>query len=299
MGIGAGDGSRRAAGRRLGRKDLDGNVLHRPGRDVTLSAPKSVSLMALVGGDGRIVAAHDRAVTRTLAWVERNAVETRVRDKETGALVRVGGQKMVAATFRHDLSPPHPRVEPEQEHVPVHRVSHRGLHPSPPARQHLGRRRYPLPSLAVVASSRRKPLLYRVPNTLVVHTRSPVHRTQERQALVGGHLSVALGQKPEAALHVPAGDGFQRAREAVSEIQRRIPPIAPLGARRPPVAGLDVVLARLSEPRQPPSLGSLARRVLPCGHAPEGWTRTRSPSACRPTRSRACLEVRERLRCVW
>ncbi len=104
MGIGAGDGFRRAAGRRLGRKDLDGHVLHRPGRDVTLSAPKSVSLMALVGGDERIVAAHDRAVTRTLAWVERNAVETRMRDKETGAMVRVGGQKMVAATFLHDTS---------------------------------------------------------------------------------------------------------------------------------------------------------------------------------------------------
>ena len=35
-------------GRRLGRRDLDGNVHHRPGRDVTFSAPKSVSLMALV-----------------------------------------------------------------------------------------------------------------------------------------------------------------------------------------------------------------------------------------------------------
>ena len=74
------------------------------GRDVTLSAPKSVSLMALVGGDERIVASHDRAVTRTLAWVERNAVETRMQDKASGAMVRAGGQKMVAATFRHDTS---------------------------------------------------------------------------------------------------------------------------------------------------------------------------------------------------
>ena len=49
-------------GHRLGRRDLDGNVRHRPGRDVTLSASKSVSLMALVGGDERIVTAHDRAV---------------------------------------------------------------------------------------------------------------------------------------------------------------------------------------------------------------------------------------------
>ncbi len=91
-------------GRQLGRKDLDGNIQHRPGRDVTLSAPKSVSLMAMVGGDERIVDAHDRAVGRTLAWIEKNAVETRMQDRETGAMVRAGGQKMVAATFRHDTS---------------------------------------------------------------------------------------------------------------------------------------------------------------------------------------------------
>ena len=91
-------------GRQLGRKDFDGNIHHRPGRDVTLSAPKSVSLMALVGGDERIVAAHDRAVEKTLAWIEPNAIETRMQDKATGAMVRAGGQKMVAATFRHDTS---------------------------------------------------------------------------------------------------------------------------------------------------------------------------------------------------
>ena len=50
-------------GRRLGRKEPDGTVKHRPGRDVTLSAPKSVSVMAMVGGDGRIVEAHDKAVS--------------------------------------------------------------------------------------------------------------------------------------------------------------------------------------------------------------------------------------------
>ena len=91
-------------GRRLGRKDRDGNVHHRPGRDVTFSAPKSVSLASLIGGDGRVVAAHDRAVTRTLAWIEANVVETRMKDPETGRMVRAGGQGMVAATFRHDTS---------------------------------------------------------------------------------------------------------------------------------------------------------------------------------------------------
>ncbi len=92
------------SGRRLGRRDRDGKIVHRPGRDLTFSAPKSVSLAALVGGDGRIVDAHDRAVKATLAWVERNAAETRVQDPETGRMVRARGQEIVAATFRHDTS---------------------------------------------------------------------------------------------------------------------------------------------------------------------------------------------------
>ena len=91
-------------GRRLGRKELDGTIAHRPGRDVTLSAPKSVSLMAMMGGDERIVDAHDKAVAATLGWIEKNAVETRMRDPATGAMIRAGNQKMVAACFRHDTS---------------------------------------------------------------------------------------------------------------------------------------------------------------------------------------------------
>ena len=89
---------------RLGRRGKDGEILHRPGRDLTFSAPKSVSIAALVGGDDRIVEAHDRAVAATLAWIEKNAAETRMRDPETGNMGRIGGQKIVAATFRHDTS---------------------------------------------------------------------------------------------------------------------------------------------------------------------------------------------------
>ena len=40
----------------------------------------------------------------TLGWIEKNAAETRVQDKETGKMVRAGGQEIVAATFRHDTS---------------------------------------------------------------------------------------------------------------------------------------------------------------------------------------------------
>ena len=92
------------SGTELGKRGKDGEITHRPGRDLTFSAPKSVSIAALVGGDERIVGVHDRAVKVALAWVEKNAVETRVQDPETGRMVRAGGQKAVVATFRHDTS---------------------------------------------------------------------------------------------------------------------------------------------------------------------------------------------------
>ena len=92
------------SGRQLGRRGKDGEILHRPGRDLTFSAPKSVSIAALVGDDRRIVDVHDRAVVAALDWIERNAAETRLKDPETGRMVRAGNQKIVAATFRHDTS---------------------------------------------------------------------------------------------------------------------------------------------------------------------------------------------------
>ena len=92
------------SGRRLGRPGKDGSFHHRPGRDLTLSAPKSVSLLAYLGGDARAMWAHEVAVKRTLEWVERNAAETRMSEPGTGRMVRVGDQKSVIATFRHDTS---------------------------------------------------------------------------------------------------------------------------------------------------------------------------------------------------
>ena len=92
------------SGHRLGKRTKNGGIHHRPGRDLTLSAPKSVSLAALVGDDLRVVKAHDKAVRRTLDWVEKNVIQTRVMDPETKQMIRVQGQKMVAASFRHDTS---------------------------------------------------------------------------------------------------------------------------------------------------------------------------------------------------
>ena len=92
------------SGRRLGKRGKDGAFHHRPGRDLTLSAPKSVSLLAYLGGDGRAIWAHEMAVARTLDWVERNVAETRMSEPKTGQMVRVGDQKTLVATFRHDTS---------------------------------------------------------------------------------------------------------------------------------------------------------------------------------------------------
>ena len=61
---------------RLGRM-REGEHDHRPGWDITLSAPKSVSLEALVMGDRRVIRAHDEAVRATLAFVEAELLQTR------------------------------------------------------------------------------------------------------------------------------------------------------------------------------------------------------------------------------
>ena len=68
------------SGRTLVRRDGDGKLVHRPGRNVTLSAPKSVSLIGLVGGDGRVVDVHVRAVAdekETIALMEAERERTR------------------------------------------------------------------------------------------------------------------------------------------------------------------------------------------------------------------------------
>ena len=92
------------SGLRLGRRNREGEIEHRPGRDLTFSAPKSVSLAALIGGDERIAGVHDAAVRKALAWIEENVAETRMMDPDLGRMVRTGDQSIVAATFTHEVS---------------------------------------------------------------------------------------------------------------------------------------------------------------------------------------------------
>lgn len=93
-------GSRELFGRELGRT-TGGTRSRLPGVDLTFSAPKSLSILALVAGDERLTAAHDEAVRATLAFVERSAA-ARVRE---GAIIRQERTgKLVVATWRHDTS---------------------------------------------------------------------------------------------------------------------------------------------------------------------------------------------------
>ena len=74
---------------------------HRAGWDATFSAPKSVSLTALVGGDERIREAHRESVRTALRELERY---TQARIGNVHAPETTG--KFVAATFEHDTAPP-------------------------------------------------------------------------------------------------------------------------------------------------------------------------------------------------
>jgi len=86
-------------------KNADGETIktveHRAGWDATFSAPKSVSLTALVGGDDRVREAHRAAVSEALNELERYTQ------------ARIGGNhpaettgKFIAAKFEHDTARP-------------------------------------------------------------------------------------------------------------------------------------------------------------------------------------------------
>ena len=89
-----------------------GNVTNcRLGVDLTISAPKSVSLQALAGGDERILAAHDRAVRKALDLVEREVLTAR---RGKGGVAHEATGSLIAATYRHeDSRPVNGHVDPQ------------------------------------------------------------------------------------------------------------------------------------------------------------------------------------------
>ena len=76
-------------------------VEHRAGWDATFSAPKSVSLTALVGGDDRVREAHRAAVTVALDELERYT-QARLGGNRVAETTR----QFVVAKFEHDTARP-------------------------------------------------------------------------------------------------------------------------------------------------------------------------------------------------
>ena len=91
----------KVAGQQLGTM-RDGELEHRPGWDLTFSAPKSVSVLAEVAGDRRLIDAHEKAVQTALSMVEEHLAVTRIR--EDGSIRRENTENLVIASFRHGTS---------------------------------------------------------------------------------------------------------------------------------------------------------------------------------------------------
>jgi conjugative relaxase-like TrwC/TraI family protein len=88
-------------GQQLGVK-LEGDIKHRPGFDLTFSVPKSVSLLALMGDDKRILGAVQQAVDKALAQIEQGCAQARVTQE--GVTIYQNTQNLVVAKFLHDIS---------------------------------------------------------------------------------------------------------------------------------------------------------------------------------------------------
>ncbi|MEZ5933229.1 MAG: MobF family relaxase [Alphaproteobacteria bacterium] len=92
-------------------KLVDGERQHAPGWDLTFSAPKSVSIVALVGGDRRLVDAVNHAAREAVTWMEENAACSRFT--EDGKSVSRHTGNLAVAMFTHDLT----RAQDPQLHV--------------------------------------------------------------------------------------------------------------------------------------------------------------------------------------
>ncbi|HBL9984977.1 TPA: conjugative transfer relaxase/helicase TraI [Salmonella enterica subsp. enterica serovar Fomeco] len=80
---------------------VNGVNKHRSGYDLTFSAPKSVSMMILIGGDNRLLDAWNRSVENGMKEVEK-LISARITDNGKTDSVLTGN--MVAALYNHDTS---------------------------------------------------------------------------------------------------------------------------------------------------------------------------------------------------
>jgi conjugative relaxase-like TrwC/TraI family protein len=90
---------------------------HRAGWDFTFSAPKSVSITGLVGGDRRIVEAHKESVTVAL-----DAVEEYTQARMGGHYIPETTARWVVAKFHHDTARPDQREQYVAPQLHTHSV---------------------------------------------------------------------------------------------------------------------------------------------------------------------------------
>ncbi|MBP9777687.1 MAG: conjugative relaxase [Rickettsiaceae bacterium] len=88
-------------GVQLGRKGANG-IEHKPGWDLPLSAPKGVSMVALIGNDKRLIAAVKNASDQTIAYIEKNFAVT--RQTKNGKLEYINEKNLVCASFLQTTS---------------------------------------------------------------------------------------------------------------------------------------------------------------------------------------------------
>ncbi|KOO12537.1 hypothetical protein AKJ18_22780, partial [Vibrio xuii] len=76
---------------------------HKSGFDLTFSAPKNASILALVGGDSRLIEAHNNAVKFALSELEKDVAQA-THTNEAGEREFHNTQSMIFAVVRHKTS---------------------------------------------------------------------------------------------------------------------------------------------------------------------------------------------------
>jgi conjugative relaxase-like TrwC/TraI family protein len=105
----------------LGRHRSDGKMEHHPGWDFAVNAPKSVSIVALVAGDDRILSAHEQAVTVALSYLEEHAT---LRRRSDGGILHETTGRLIFARFTEHASR---ELDPHlHTHVVVMNITNRG-----------------------------------------------------------------------------------------------------------------------------------------------------------------------------
>ena len=100
---------------------------HVAGMDLTFSAPKSVSLVALIGKDERVIAAHVEAVRTTMAWAEKNlayALRTEVLGRVRAGLIEEGalGSEAIRLRTFENLNLTHEQMRRPSSYAPGQRL---------------------------------------------------------------------------------------------------------------------------------------------------------------------------------